>query len=272
MEFAWIDLILITMLGLACASALEVMLDMGKEKKKMRYFIWSLFFFIISLVSVYHIYLLFLGLIPLLFLMRNIYIIDRNVKKAILFVLLVNVACLLAAVFSKVLFGQDDSIELMQWESSIRTGIGVSINYIAIYVVMNLWSKKHYNFEKMKNIWIFLLIFVNEIAAVNRVIHMPNVSEEAPILMIQFLIDIGMFLVLYGLVLKEKVEMDLQQLLEYMEQEKLYYQAMDAEREKMAKIRHDYNNQLTSVLGLLHMGREEEAKLMLKEMRSRHHD
>lgn len=272
MEFTWISLILITTLGFACANALEVMLDMEKEKKKTRFFCWTIFFLVFSWVYVYRFYVLLIAVAPILYVVQKLYKNEKDAKKAISQVLLANICFILAFAISKGLFRNNTSAELMQWESVISTGIGVAINYITIYIVMNLWSKKKYNLGKTKNIWIFLLIFINEIAAVNRVIHMPNISEEAPVLMIQFLIDIGMFLVLYGLVLKEKVEKDLHQLLEYMEQERLYYQEMDREREKMAKIRHDYNNQLTSVLGLLHMGREEEAKIMLKEMRNRHHD
>ena len=48
--------------------------------------------------------------------------------------------------------------------------------------------------------------------------------------------------------------------------EKLYYEEMDKERESMAKIRHDYNNLISSILGLIHIGRVDEAEIVLDEL------
>ena len=151
-------------------------------------------------------------------------------------------------------------------------GLAVSISYILIYIAMNVWNKKHGRYHKLRNVWIFFVIFVNEIASISRVIHLPSVEEEIPGLLMQFVLDIGVYLILFNLLTKERLAKELEELHYHMEIEKIRYQELDNEREAMAKLRHDYNNQLTSVLGLLHMKREDEAKELLKEMRSERYD
>ena len=73
MEVAWISVILIITLGFACASALEVMLDMGKEKKKRRALSWILFFLVLSLVYVYHLYMFLFVLVPIYLVIQKFY-------------------------------------------------------------------------------------------------------------------------------------------------------------------------------------------------------
>lgn len=151
-------------------------------------------------------------------------------------------------------------------------GLAVSISYIIIYIVMNVWNKRHERYHKLRNIWIFLVIFINEIAAIARIVALPSIEAEIPGLLLQFVLDIGVYLILFNLLAKDKIVKELEELHYHMEVEKIRYQEMYNEREMMAKIRHDYNNQLTSVLGLLHMKREDEAKELLKEMRSGYYD
>lgn len=45
--------------------------------------------------------------------------------------------------------------------------------------------------------------------------------------------------------------------------ERQHYQSVERRREEMAKIRHDYNNLLSSVLGLVRMGKTREAEEMV---------
>ena len=151
-------------------------------------------------------------------------------------------------------------------------GMAVSICYILIYIAMNVRNKRHGRYHKLRNIWIFLVIFLNEIAAISRVLALPVTEVQIAGLIMQFVLDIGVYLILFNLLTKDKIAKELEELHYHMEIEKIRYQEMDNEREAMAKIRHDYNNQLTSVLGLLHMKREDEACQLLKEMRGECHD
>ena len=68
---------------------------------------------------------------------------------------------------------------------------------------------------------------------------------------------------------KERISRELEEIKFRAEKEKIFYQELENRRVEMAKIRHDYNNLITSVMGLIHMGRQDEAKEMLDELLKR---
>jgi len=79
------------------------------------------------------------------------------------------------------------------------------------------------------------------------------------------------FLMLFIVVLfnqadKEAVEKALSEMKFRSELEQQHYKAAETRREELAKIRHDYNNLLTSVLGLLRMGQTQEAEMALEQL------
>lgn len=184
--------------------------------------------------------------------------------------------CLVAIGLSKIIVGiilRNHRLEEYSFVKEIgECGLAVSISYIIIYIAMNVWNKRHGCYHKLRNVWIFLVIFVNEIASISRVIHLSPVKEEIPGLLLQFVLDIAVYLILFNLLIKERLTKELEELHYHMKIERIRYQEMDKEREAMAKLRHDYNNQLTSVLGLLHIKREDAAKELLKEMRRERYD
>ena len=56
--------------------------------------------------------------------------------------------------------------------------------------------------------------------------------------------------------------------MEHLQQvEQLHYQSIETRREELAKIRHDFNNQLMTALYLTEQGGREQAKLMLEQLR-----
>lgn len=182
------------------------------------------------------------------------------------------ISALSSRIVAYYLLGQEIFLEEAVIKAIVGNGFMISFSYIGMYIVLNIWNRRYDRYYKMSHIWLFLIILLNEIAAVNRMIHMPGIKEEIFMIILQFLVDTGMFLILYNLLMKEKISKELILLHEHMENERIYYQEMDKEREMMAKLRHDYNNQLTSVLGLLRLKEKEEAEKMLKEMRRIHNE
>lgn len=67
---------------------------------------------------------------------------------------------------------------------------------------------------------------------------------------------------------REKLE-EAAGLQETIEQEKAHYQELEARREEMAKLRHDYNNILTSVMFLTKNGKADEAAGVIRELKER---
>ncbi|MDO4343601.1 MAG: hypothetical protein Q4C50_02235 [Eubacteriales bacterium] len=68
---------------------------------------------------------------------------------------------------------------------------------------------------------------------------------------------------------KREMQREAQRLAQAMELEKIRYAQIEARREEMAKLRHDYNNILSSVLFLVKNERCDEAKKMLADLRER---
>lgn len=68
---------------------------------------------------------------------------------------------------------------------------------------------------------------------------------------------------------KKQVAAELSELRRLSELEQVHYQEIEKRREEMAKIRHDYNNLLTSALLLLHTGKSEEAEQLFSELSRR---
>lgn len=68
---------------------------------------------------------------------------------------------------------------------------------------------------------------------------------------------------------KREVQEEVLRLQQAMELEKFHYEQIEARREEMAKIRHDYNNVITSVMLLIENGKTEEAKKIMKDLSER---
>lgn len=99
-----------------------------------------------------------------------------------------------------------------------------------------------------------------------------NIFEEKMSTAVIIILCIGVMLdaILVFIIIRQrskyKMEKELEEITAQYEYEKLYYQELEKNREDMAIIRHDYNNHITSVLGLIHTGRISEAKEMINEM------
>lgn len=68
---------------------------------------------------------------------------------------------------------------------------------------------------------------------------------------------------------KQRTLEEVKKLRHIMELEKLHYEQIEARREEMAKIRHDYNNVITSVMYLIENGRTDEAEEIMKDLARR---
>lgn len=273
MNYQIISMAFLMMIGLACEMALEEMLGLNNmEKRWQRRLMWCTGFLVISFSVIFQSVIGIAMLIPIVYWGRRLYMDIDKAAKAVIQVLTSVLSFVLAYPITYLIVGHRMSFDFAHYDMILITVLGVTIAYSSIYIAMNRWNRKYNGYVKKSNIWIFMLILASEIAGVNRTIHMPDIEQAVRILVIQCFIDIGIFLIMYNLVSKERMENELKQLKYYMEREREYYQELDKEREEMAKLRHDYNNQLTSVLGLIHMNRLDEAKEMLKEMGDKAYD
>lgn len=123
--------------------------------------------------------------------------------------------------------------------------------------------------KKKYIITILVLIVINQLTILNRNIHMGFTPALTGIFIFGLVCDAAIIFIMLKQNEKKKISQELEEIRFQAERDKIYYQELENQRMEMAKIRHDYNNLITSVLGLIHMGREEEAKVMLDELLNR---
>ncbi|MBQ8846558.1 MAG: sensor histidine kinase, partial [Lachnospiraceae bacterium] len=79
--------------------------------------------------------------------------------------------------------------------------------------------------------------------------------------------DVILFYVMFTQGEKEKIKQQLAETEKLMEMEKGYYETIEIHREEMAKIRHDFNNQLTAALHIAKNGEGEKSVELLEQLR-----
>lgn len=119
---------------------------------------------------------------------------------------------------------------------------------------------------KRWTLWVIVLLSINQILVLIRNLQL----SFTPVLTILYILgwacDVFLIIIILRQEEKERIKRELEAARRQAEMEKLYYEEMDKEREAMAKIRHDYNNLIASILGLIHIGREAEAETVLDEL------
>lgn len=113
---------------------------------------------------------------------------------------------------------------------------------------------------------VIVLLAINQILVLIRNIQL----GFTPIITVTYVLgwacDIFLVIIIFRQEEKNRIKRELEAARRQAEMEKLFYEEMDKEREVMAKIRHDYNNLISSILGLIHIGKEKEAEIVLAEL------
>ncbi len=143
------------------------------------------------------------------------------------------------------------------------------LNVIYTAVVLRIKKK-----EKINPVWIavslqFFLVF----AAVWKTWRLPDMNEDYDryfmIVCIGSVLEFSLLMLYLSQSEKQEAKAEAVRLQEIIEQEKVHYQEMEARREEMAKLRHDYNNILTSVMFLTKNGNTDEAAGVIRALKER---
>ena len=119
---------------------------------------------------------------------------------------------------------------------------------------------------KRWTLWVIILLVINQILVLIRNIQLGFTPVLTIVYILGWACDIFLVIIIFRQEEKERIRRELEAARKQAELEKIYYEEMDREREAMAKIRHDYNNLISSILGLIHIGREDEAEIVLDEL------
>lgn len=176
--------------------------------------------------------------------------------------------------FPMVWLFQTDSISLDFRQTDMMVGslIGNFFSNISIYLVVVLWRKFGLKKRMPKGSVVFLLMslcmMIPPLFAFHELVKRGGSASLLHMIPMvgAFVIDLLLIYILFNQAEKDELEKELSELKYQTELERQHYEDLEVRREEMAKIRHDYNNLLSAVLGLLHMKKEEEAEKMVESL------
>ena len=141
-----------------------------------------------------------------------------------------------------------------------------------IVLVWNILLKKNY---VPKHIVLFLLFPLGQICMIDiwpQLIKQGNMELENQFTMflglfIGAIADAILFYIMFKQGEKEEMQRKLAEIEQVMELEREHYNMLKESQEELAKVRHDFNNQLTVALQMMEDGNKETSREMLEEMR-----
>ena len=168
------------------------------------------------------------------------------------------------------------SLDYGQLDMALVSLVGAVTSSVAIFLAAVVWRKFKLNKRgELNRLWIVLPLPI--VVLLPTALYTYEVFQlKRPIQPVHLLSMVGtLFFVALMICLQfnqaEKVEakQELMDLRHERELERRYYENVEARREELSKLRHDYKNMLTSVVGLLDMGEEKEAERVILDLLER---
>ncbi len=164
------------------------------------------------------------------------------------------------------------SIDYTQADMMFASLIGSFFSYITLFLVASLWRRFNLQKRMPRGSWAFVLmplcLFIPTTIYCIEIVR--NNGSFSPLHIISmsgaFILNFLLICVQFNQAEKDETEKELAALKRQAELERQRYESLEARQEEMAKIRHDYNNHLSSVLGLLQMERSDEAVKTVKDL------
>ncbi len=178
-------------------------------------------------------------------------------------------------------------VEVWEWPYRHRSMAEACVEIAILSVLLNLGytvlvikiQKKRR--VKISPVWIASMLFIALLFLAMWMLHGMMVSHEFlgwyfAFLGVNLILIFGtMMLILSGSEKqeaqneKQEAKEEARKLQQAMELEKVRYEQIEARREEMAKLRHDYNNVITSVMYLIENGKTDEARKIMKDLSER---
>lgn len=167
------------------------------------------------------------------------------------------------------------TLDFSQPDMMIGSFIGAMISNSAQVLSTVLWRHIRNQSSMLRYPWLFVIMpiclaipalrYDSEIWSTGGTADFVNLVS----LVASYLFSLLLIFLMFNQANKDTLEKELAETQYWAKLEQQHYQNIEARREEMAKIRHDYNNLLTSVLGLLRMGEPEEAEEALAKLLTR---
>ena len=142
-------------------------------------------------------------------------------------------------------------------------------------VVVLVWNAVTKRQHTPRNVWVFVLFPLSQMMLIwnlneAMLFSLPSAEEQmitALGLILGFTADLALFYVLMRQGERDALAQQVHELEQLRQMELLHYQSIETRREEMAKIRHDFNNQLTTALYLTEQGASVESRELLNQLK-----
>ena len=168
---------------------------------------------------------------------------------------------------------QDVSMDYRQADSVWISFMGSIVSNTAIFFLALVWRRFKLQKSTGRGSWTFAIMLLCLIPTIPVYLEQLRDTRGTFASGLHILAMTGVFFLNLLLIFvqfhqaeKEEAEKALEELKRTQAQQKQHYESMEARREEMAKLRHDYNNHLSSVLGLVRMGNRKEAEAAVKAL------
>lgn len=201
---------------------------------------------------------------------------DKLRKKALLFILY-NVISSIGSTFAALFMGYTGKSFDTSFNSSIMLAT-VAVNTAVVIILLALLLVAWNRFVNHKTVTRHVLIFfIFPLSQLTMLFAFNDTTSIAPSsgsificagIIMGFIADFILLYVLMEQGRKETLVKQLQELETLRRVENVHYQAIEARREEMAKIRHDFNNQLITAFHLTEQGESKHARALLDTLRA----
>lgn len=146
-------------------------------------------------------------------------------------------------------------------------------DFIIFSIMAFIWNNVFKHQKLPRQAWIFVLFPISQLIVLwnwtnqELFFHREIGIFSALGFMLGFVADIVLLYTFLNQGEKDALAKRVQEIEHLQQVEQLHYQSMETRREELAKIRHDFNNQLTTALYLTEQGGREQAKSMLEQLR-----
>ena len=178
-----------------------------------------------------------------------------------------------------VIFGEIKNVEMMdRWQSQFAnpyltervtqvTMLAILFNIVYTVAVLRRQKKR-----KISSVWVAvitqLLLILIGIWTIREISNV-NFDQYFMLVFILPVLEFSLAVLYFSQLEKQEAKAEAARLQEIIEQEKVHYQELEERREEMAKLRHDYNNILTSVMFLTKNGNTDEAAGVIRALKER---
>lgn len=170
----------------------------------------------------------------------------------------------------EILVGDYTSMEMM-----LGTFAATLMGVAMIYLVAFLWMRISKSVYILRRSWVFVVLLVGLIIPIMFLFLKDDKGSFAlhmsgqMFVLLSFVYGMALVILAFNQSDKEHIQKELVEMTYQTRLEQQHYRHIEEKREEVAKLRHDYNNLLSSSLGLLREGRHDEAEELLASLLTR---